>query len=94
MRTLNLFLADLYGEQAVLGDGVVPRELIERNPAYRPAMRGLSVPHGIYTHVVGTDLIRDEHGTFLVLEDNLRVPSGVSYMLANRAVMARSFSHG
>jgi len=91
VRALNLFLADLYGEQAVLGDGIVPRQLIEQNPALRPSMRGVSVPHGVYTHIVGTDLIRDENGTFLVLEDNLRVPSGVSYMLANRAVMTRSF---
>jgi uncharacterized circularly permuted ATP-grasp superfamily protein len=91
VTALNHFLRDIYAEQAVLRDGVLPRALIERNPAYRPAMHGVAVPHGVYTHVVGTDLIRDEHGAFLVLEDNLRVPSGVSYMLANRAVMTRSF---
>ncbi len=91
VRALNLFLADVYGERQVLADGVVPPDLVLRNPAYRPALRGVAVPHGVYTHVVGTDLIRDDQGRFLVLEDNLRVPSGVSYMLANRAVMGRSF---
>ncbi len=88
---LNLFLADVYGEQAILADGVVPHRLVLANPAYRPRMRGVRLPFDTYTHVVGTDLIRDEDGRYLVLEDNLRVPSGVSYMLANRAVMARSF---
>ena len=88
---LNRFLADVYGEQSILADGVVPHRLVLGNPAYRPRMRGVRLPFGAYTHVVGTDLIRDEAGRFLVLEDNLRVPSGVSYMLANRAVMARSF---
>lgn len=91
VAALNLFLGDVYGDQQVLADGVVPRALVEGNPAYRPLMRGVQLPHGVFTHVVGTDLIRDEGGRFLVLEDNLRVPSGVSYMLANRAVMARSF---
>jgi uncharacterized circularly permuted ATP-grasp superfamily protein len=88
---LNRFLADVYGAQEVLEDGVVPPELVLRNAAYRPQVRGTAMPHGAFTHVLGTDLIRDGDGRFLVLEDNARSPSGVSYMLANRGVMARAF---
>jgi len=88
---LNRFLADVYGAQEVLEDGVVPPELVLRNRAYRPQVRGTPLPHAAFTHVLGTDLIRDGEGRFLVLEDNARSPSGVSYMLANRGVMARSF---
>jgi uncharacterized circularly permuted ATP-grasp superfamily protein len=88
---LNRFLADVYGKQEVLEDRVVPPELVLRNAAYRPQVRGTAMPHGAFTHVLGTDLIRDGDGRFLVLEDNARSPSGVSYMLANRGVMARAF---
>ncbi len=88
---LNRFLADVYGPQEVLEDGVVPPELVLRNGAYRPQVRGTPMPHGAFTHVLGTDLIRDGDGRFMVLEDNARSPSGVSYMLANRGVMARAF---
>ena len=91
VRALNLFLADVYGEQSVLNEGVVPKNLVLGNTNYRSAVRGVKLPHGAYTHVVGCDLIRDAKGTFRVLEDNLRCPSGVSYMLANRGVMTRSF---
>lgn len=91
VRALNLFLADVYGRQEALRDGVVPARLVLRNPNYQGAVRGVSLPHGAYTHVVGCDIVRDEQGRYLVLEDNLRSPSGVSYMLLSRRVMARSF---
>jgi uncharacterized circularly permuted ATP-grasp superfamily protein len=91
ITALNLFLDDVYHAGKILADGVVPRELIRSCRHYRREMRGLSVPKGIYISVVGTDLVRLEDGRFAVLEDNLRVPSGVSYMLANRQVMKRVF---
>ncbi|NTW36507.1 MAG: circularly permuted type 2 ATP-grasp protein, partial [Syntrophobacteraceae bacterium] len=86
---LNLFLKDIYGPGRVLAEGIIPRELLYSCRHYRREMRGLTVPRDIYTTVVGTDLVRVGGGRFLVLEDNLRVPSGVSYMLANRQVMKR-----
>jgi uncharacterized circularly permuted ATP-grasp superfamily protein len=89
--TLNLFLRDLYNEGRVLKDGVIPRSMIYGSRHYRREMRGLQVPHGAYVNVCGTDLVRREDGAFVVLEDNLRVPSGVSYMLANRDVVRRAF---
>ena len=88
---LNLFLRDVYNEGRVLRDGVVPRDLVYGSKHYRREMRGLSVPHGAYVNVCGSDLVRNEQGEFVVLEDNLRVPSGVSYMLANRDVVRRAF---
>lgn len=88
---LNLFLHDIYHEGRILAQGVVPHELIYSSRHYRREMRGVNVPHGIYTTVVGTDLIRMPNGDFAVLEDNLRVPSGASYMLANRRVMKNIF---
>ena len=91
LQALNLFLADIYGEQQILMDGVVPRDLIVGAPSYRREMVGIYVPHGAYANVCGSDLVRDETGAFLVLEDNLRVPSGVSYMLANRDASKRLF---
>lgn len=91
VRALNLFLADIYGPARVLADGVIPHELIYGSKNYLRAMRGLQVPHGAYVNICGTDIIRREDGKFVVLEDNLRVPSGVSYMLANREVMKRTF---
>jgi uncharacterized circularly permuted ATP-grasp superfamily protein len=91
LTALNLFLADIYGDQKILADGVVPRELILGAPSYRREMRGLYVPHNSYVNVSGADLIRCEDGSFAVLEDNLRVPSGVSYMLANRDASKRTF---
>ncbi|HEX6013087.1 MAG TPA: circularly permuted type 2 ATP-grasp protein [Geminicoccaceae bacterium] len=92
VRALNLFLADVYGAGKVLKDGVVPAELVLGNPNYRPEMRGLELPHGTYIHVNGTDLVRGGDGTFRVLEDNGRSPSGVSYVVENRHLMLRAFS--
>ncbi|MEI9996330.1 MAG: circularly permuted type 2 ATP-grasp protein [Rhizomicrobium sp.] len=91
IRVLNLFLRDIYGDARVLKDGVIPRSMIYGSKHYRREMRGLPVPHGAYVNVCGSDLVRNEAGDFVVLEDNLRVPSGVSYMLANRDVVRRAF---
>ena len=91
LRALNLFLADIYSERKILADGVVPRDLVLGAPSYRREMVGLYVPHNTYVNVCGSDLIRGEDGAFSVLEDNLRVPSGVSYMLANRDAAKRTF---
>jgi uncharacterized circularly permuted ATP-grasp superfamily protein len=91
VRALNLFLADVYGPQRILDDGVIPAELIYRADSFRREMVGMVPPQGIYTHVVGTDLIRDEAGVLHVLEDNVRSPSGVSYVLECREVMKRVF---
>jgi uncharacterized circularly permuted ATP-grasp superfamily protein len=91
ISALNLFLHDIYHKGRILADKVVPHELVHSSKHYRREMRGLDVPHGVYVAVTGTDLIRSPDGKFLVLEDNLRVPSGASYMLANRQVMKRVF---
>ncbi|HWD68423.1 MAG TPA: circularly permuted type 2 ATP-grasp protein [Caulobacteraceae bacterium] len=93
ITAVNLFLADIYDKQRILADGVVPRDLILGSPAYRRQMRHLYVPHRAYVNVCGSDLIRGPDGGFFVLEDNLRVPSGVSYMLANRDAARRTFPH-
>jgi uncharacterized circularly permuted ATP-grasp superfamily protein len=91
LYALNLFLHDLYHEQKILKDGVVPVELVYEARHFRRDWIGVPVPHDIYVHVCGTDLIRDRDGTYLVLEDNLRCPSGVSYVLENRLAMQRIF---
>jgi uncharacterized circularly permuted ATP-grasp superfamily protein len=91
ITALNLFLKDIYHDGRILADGVVPRSLIYSCRHYRREMRGIHVPHDTYVAIVGTDLVRVPDGGFAVLEDNLRVPSGVSYMLANRQVMKRVF---
>src|SRR5436190_1487221 len=91
LTALNMFLADIYSAQQILMDGVVPRELVLTAPSYRREMQNLYVPHGTYANVCGSDLIRQPDGRFAVLEDNLRVPSGVSYMLANREASKRVF---
>jgi uncharacterized circularly permuted ATP-grasp superfamily protein len=91
IQALNHFLRDIYGDGRVLKDGVIPRSMIYGSRHYRREMRGVQVPHGAYVNVCGTDLVRREDGAFVVLEDNLRVPSGVSYMLANRDVVRRAF---
>jgi uncharacterized circularly permuted ATP-grasp superfamily protein len=91
VRALNLFLRDIYHEQAILKAGVVPPEHVLRNEMYRPEMRGVPVPGDVYVHIAGIDLVRVDEDKFYVLEDNLRTPSGVSYMLENRAVMMRLF---
>ncbi|MFI4976538.1 MAG: circularly permuted type 2 ATP-grasp protein [Caulobacterales bacterium] len=91
LKALNMFLADIYGDQRILMDGVVPRDLVLGAPSYRREMQHLYVPHSTYANVCGSDLIRAPDGAFVVLEDNLRVPSGVSYMLANRDASRRTF---
>ena len=91
VAALNAFLHDAYHDQHILNDGVVPRALVLGNSNYRPEMVGLDVPHGTYVHVCGVDIVRDERGAFLVLEDNARTPSGVSYVLENRNMMRRLF---
>lgn len=91
ITALNLFLKDIYNEGRILKDGVVPREIVYSCKQFRRHMIGLNVPRNVYIAVTGTDLIRLENGEFVVLEDNLRVPSGVSYMLTNRRVMKRIF---
>ncbi|WP_019587797.1 circularly permuted type 2 ATP-grasp protein [Deinococcus apachensis] len=91
VRALNAFLNDIYCDAQILGDGVIPAELVYTSAHFRREVHGLKVPQGLYTHIVGTDLIRDEKGEYLVLEDNLRSPSGVSYLLANRQAMTRIY---
>ncbi|MFC5308079.1 circularly permuted type 2 ATP-grasp protein [Azospirillum picis] len=91
VAALNLFLHDIYHDQKILRDGIIPRELVEGNHNFRPQMIGLDVPFDTYIHIMGTDLVRDRHGTFRVLEDNGRVPSGVSYVVENRHMMQRVF---
>src|SRR5204862_978443 len=89
---LNCFLRDIYGRQHILADRKIPRSLIYSCRHFRREVMGLEVPRGIYTHVAGIDLVRDSRtGEFLVLEDNVRTPSGVSYVLENRLVMTRIF---
>ncbi len=90
LKALNMFLADIYSGQKILMDGIVPRELVLGAPSYRREMQNLFVPHQAYANVCGSDLIRKPDGGFAVLEDNLRVPSGVSYMLANREAAKRT----
>ena len=89
VRTLNLFLKDVYGARNILQASVVPPELILRNPFYRPEMIGRSAPHDVWIHIAGIDVVRTDEGSFYVLEDNVRTPSGVSYMLENREVIMR-----
>ena len=91
ITALNMFLEDIYHSGRILSDGIVPRALVYSCRHYRREMRGLKVPRGVYVGVCGTDLVRLPDGSFAVLEDNLRVPSGVSYMLANRKVLKRVF---
>ena len=91
LTAINLFLRDIYHEGRILAEGVVPRDLVHSCRHFRREMRGVRVHRDIYVSVAGTDLIRLEDGRFVVLEDNLRVPSGVSYMLANREVTKRVF---
>jgi uncharacterized circularly permuted ATP-grasp superfamily protein len=91
ITALNLFLGDIYSEGKILRDGFVPREIVYSCPHFRREMRGLQVPRNVYIAVTGTDLLRLNDGSFVVLEDNLRVPSGVSYMLTSRRVMKRTF---
>jgi len=89
---LNRFLWDIYHEQRILKDNIIPRRMIVSNLYFRPEMVGVDVPGGVYIPFSGIDLIRDEKGTYYVLEDNLRCPSGVSYLYKNRALMRQMFS--
>ena len=91
VRALNAFINDVYHHRRCLRDGVVPERYVVGSREYRRRCAGIDPPHGVWAHVCGTDLVRDKDGTLYVLEDNLRVPSGVSYMLENRAVMKRVF---
>ena len=91
LTALNLFINDLYNEQHIIKDGVFPREVLEGSANFRRQCVGVSPRYGVWAHVCGTDLVRDRDGTVYVLEDNLRVPSGVSYMLENRQIMKRIF---
>ncbi len=91
LKALNLFLKDIYHNQFIIKDGVVPADLIYSCPHYIREMQGVNVPYDIYVHIAGIDLIRDHDGTFYVLEDNLRTPSGVSYMIENREITKRIF---
>ena len=91
LKALNLFLKDVYHNQFILKDGVVPVEMVYSSQHFLREMHGFSIPHDIYVHIAGIDLIRDQDGTFYILEDNLRTPSGVSYMLENREITKRIF---
>jgi uncharacterized circularly permuted ATP-grasp superfamily protein len=91
LKTLNLFLKDIYSEQQILKEGIVPAHMIASCPQYTREVHGIKVAHDIYVHIAGIDLIRGADGQFYVLEDNLRTPSGVSYMLENREVTKRLF---
>jgi len=91
LRALNLFLHDIYHGQRIVKEGVIPLEIIRTAKHYRPELVGLDVPHDIYIHICGSDLIRGGDGTYMVLEDNGRCPSGVSYLLENRQAMKRVF---
>ena len=93
ITALNLFLYDIYHEQKIIKDKIIPEEVILSAAHYRPEFKDTDVPRDIYIHICGTDLIRDRDGSYLVLEDNGRCPSGVSYVLENRMAMKRVFPH-
>ena len=88
---LNLFINDIYHDQKIIKDGIVPEHIIKSASSFRASCMGLNPPRGVWCHVTGTDLVRDKDGQIYVLEDNLRCPSGVSYVLQNRQVMKRTF---
>ena len=89
VQALNLFIDDLYHKQQIVKDGVFPAEVLSQSVNFRPQCVGIKTPHNVWVHICGSDLVRDKDGTMYVLEDNLRVPSGVSYMLENRNVTKR-----
>nr|WP_244574499.1 circularly permuted type 2 ATP-grasp protein [Cohaesibacter sp. ES.047] len=91
VAAINAFLHDIYNDQRVIKDGIVPADLVLGNSNFRKQMMGFTPAAGVYTHIAGTDIIRDDNGDFLVLEDNVRSPSGVSYVVENRHLMERSF---
>lgn len=91
VKALNLYLKDIYSRRDILKAGIIPEDLVFQNSVFRPELNGQTVPHDIYVHVAGIDVVRVDEGTFYVLEDNARTPSGVSYMLENREIMLRLF---
>ncbi len=91
IHALNSFIDDIYHDQKILKDGAIPAEVVTSAVSYRKQCHGLNPPWGVWCHVTGTDLVRDRDGEYYVLEDNLRVPSGVSYVLENREVLKRIF---
>src|SRR5690349_24942151 len=91
VKAINAYIRDIYGRREILKAGIVPEDLVFQNPVFRPEMNGQRVPHDIYVHVAGIDVVRVDADTFYVLEDNARTPSGVSYMLENREIMMRLF---
>ncbi|MGU3497114.1 circularly permuted type 2 ATP-grasp protein [Xanthobacteraceae bacterium A53D] len=91
VKALNMYIKDVYSKREVLRAGIVPEDLVYQNPAFRPEMNGQPVPHDLYVHIAGIDIVRTDPDTFYVLEDNARTPSGVSYMLENREIMLRLF---
>ena len=91
VQALNLFLEDIYHDQAIIKEGLIPAEQVLGNAQYQKCMEGVDLPNQVYSHISGVDLIKDGEGTWFVLEDNLRTPSGVSYMIENRRMMMRLF---
>src|SRR3974390_169301 len=91
VRVLNIFLREIYHNRDILRAEVIPDDLIFQNPVFRPEMNGQHVPHDVYVHIAGIDVVRIDANDFVVLEDNARTPSGVSYMLENREIMMRLF---
>ncbi len=92
LSAINQFIHDLYNDRRIIADGVFPAELLENSVNFRPECIGASPRYGVWAHISGSDLVRDADGTMYVLEDNLRVPSGVSYVMENRAVSKRAFA--
>jgi len=93
VTALNVFCDDIYHDQKIVADGVVPEEIVRSATGYLPECQGLNPPRGVWCHITGSDLVRDTDGQFYVLEDNLRCPSGVSYVLENRQILKRTFPH-
>ena len=91
IRALNLFIDDIYHDQKIVKDGVIPAEIVSTASSFRKQCIGMNPPDGVWCHITGTDLVRDRDGQIYVLEDNMRCPSGVSYVLQNRVVMKRTF---
>jgi len=91
INALNQFINDIYNDKQIIKDGIIPEEVVLQSKGYRPQCEGIQPAHGVWAHICGSDLVRDEDGTFYVLEDNLRVPSGVAYMLENRKTTKRVF---
>lgn len=89
IRALNHFIQDIYNDRNIIKDGIIPEEVVMQSKGYREACKGITPPHGVWANICGSDLVRDADGTMYVLEDNLRVPSGVAYMLENRRIIKR-----